>query len=93
MENRVIKVITINDSIIFVITQKDGLFSWDISQGEWLSYWEKQAQKDKRLYLFSLSYTPISCEMFVNDPINDTVGTSTGSFDTIDDVLKYYEIL
>ena len=93
MESKVIKVLNINDSIIFVISQKDGFYTWEISTGEWFKYWERKAQENKQTYLLSLGYTPVSCDMFINDPVNDTVGTSTGSFDTVEEALKYYEIL
>ena len=93
MDYRVVKVITINNSIVFVISQENDFFTWEISAGEWFEYWDKRSKLDNRLYILPLNFTPFYCDMFINDPINDTVGTSTGSFDTIENALKYYDIL
>lgn len=77
--NNVIKVISKNGAYIFIIQTdgEEGFWCWEVSEGVWLNYWGSPVDR-----------TPKTCEQFANDLDNGDKGTSWGSYDTIEEILK-----
>lgn len=86
--NKVIKVVTMENVVYFIIqTEGDTDFwYWEIPTESWLDYWNKLGNPAKAVQA-ALGYNPERCDEFANDPNNDTVGASCGSFATVEDAI------
>ena len=87
------KVVRQDGMILFFINQNNEYSVWEISEYAWIEYWRKKAKENKSIYLSIMELSPSRVNTFVNDPDNDTLGSSTGMFCTLAQALKYCDLL
>lgn len=82
----VTKVLINGYDICFIIKEidGDGYYNWIFSIAYWVDYW---MERNKSVVLMREIYKCYA-DMFLNDPKNDTIGVSEGSFETIEDCMN-----
>lgn len=93
--NNVKKVISLTDSIVFIIKTEDDddFWYWQVSTEDVADYFRKNRNALGVYRTYAGTLTKGLAEQFGNDIDNSDKGCSCGGFDTIDEILKDFGIL
>lgn len=78
---------------IFKTNENSGFYWWEVQAGVVADWFLKHRNPMGSLRALSGNLTPELAEQFGNDPCNADIGTSSGEYDTIEEILKEYDFL
>lgn len=93
--NKVHKIITDGTTTTFII-QTDGdsdFWFWTVDNTDIREYFKAHNTDTNLVIALNGHITPTAAEIFANDIDNSDKGTSSSSYDTIDEILKEFNIL